>query len=516
MINPEELIDRIAKNQQTDADIVALHQLLSACDRQAMTQLGKYNVNIPAGKKIHIGDRIYNQLDQEAMAAIVKAIQAASGIHQDTQGGDAAGRDIDKRNVYKNCTFIQMLAGESKSSSFRQESLPDLDWGKIPLESIQQAYQDSLPPDAGVWNLAENDIAQRLQTIEQFRRLPEFFERLSQDKNVPLEIRHQLKEISNELASKKHPENIKNKSSTDLFSTQSRKLESYLIVTLEPNEDSNEQFLLNAWLIIDDSVKDISKFEPLVQESEQQKGILWKFNKNINSLNKQEQLNKFLEQQLNKFIKKALKYLRGKKYRLIIEFFLPSNLMCIEIDRWKTPDPIADEITLGIQYPIRLRSLERLNPDYLDSYLSQWYEYWDKVRDILQNEPLPDLFEHLQEMESFNWKLLRSNLKDKVGLKVTCAHPESMRKDLFRAILQATTPIAIWIRNDIPNLDRVTALDEILTFKPLCYLCESVRQTREKADAQTEEHLGFHLAILWENPYRLTPDVMVELIAPGQ
>ena len=82
--------------------------------------------------------------------------------------------------------------------------------------------------------------------------------------------------------------------------------------------------------------------------------------------------------------------------------------------------------------------------------------------------------------------------------------------------MQATTPLAIWTRTDIPNLDQVTAIDEILTFQPLCHLCESVRQTREKADAQTGEHLGHHLALLWENPYRLTPDIMRELIQTGQ
>ena len=89
-------------------------------------------------------------------------------------------------------------------------------------------------------------------------------------------------------------------------------------------------------------------------------------------------------------------------------------------------------------------------------------------------------------------------------------------KELFKAILTATTPIAIWTRYDIPDFDHVSAIDEILTFKPLCHLCESVRQTREQADAQTKEHLGFHLAILWEDPYRLTPNVMLELTTPGQ
>jgi len=513
MTNPDELssiIDRIATAKQTDEDIAILQQLLSLSDRQLSIQLGKYNVNIGEGKEIHIGDRIYQQWDKEAMEALVKTIQETSGIHQNTQGGDAAGRDIDKRTVYENCTFIQFLTQDSKLSSFSQESFQDLDFSGIPSESIQKAYQDSLPPDADVWDLpppnadmpdlAGNNIEAILKKLKEFRQLSQFLERLRQDQNLPIEIRER---IADKLASKNYPENHNNKSATNFFYNQPGQLKSYLIATLVPGDHDDEKFLLNAWLIIDDSVQDLSKFQSLLDHNEQQRGKLCNFTQ--------------ISTEINNFLKKALRYLRGKRYYLTIEIFLPSDLMCIEIDRWKITDPIADDITLGIKYPIRLRSLERLNLDYLDSYLSQWCEYWDKVRNILQNEPIQENFEHLQEMESFNWKLLSNNLKEKIGLKVTCTHSKFIRKDLFRAILKATTPIAIWTRADIANLDQVTAINEILTCKPLCNLSESVRRNREEADnAQTEEHLGHHLALLWENPYRLTPDIMVELNSPGQ
>ncbi|MEG4113878.1 MULTISPECIES: VMAP-C domain-containing protein [unclassified Microcoleus] len=513
MTNPDELssiIDRITTAKQTDEDIAILQQLLSLNDRQLSIQLGKYNVNITEGKEIHIGDRIYQQWDKEAMEALVKTIQETSGIHQNTQGGDAAGRDIDKRNVYENCIFIQLVAKDSNFDSFSQESFQDLDFSGIPSESIQKAYQDSLPPDADVWDLpppnadvsdlAGNNIATVLKKLNEFRQLSQFFERLSQDQNVPVEIRDR---IANKFPSKKYPEKGKNKSSTDFFYNQLGPLKSYLIATLVPDDPDDEKFLLNAWLIMDDSVQNLSKFQSLLDQNEQQAGKLCKLTQ--------------IPTELNNFLEKALRYLIGRKYNLTIEIFLPCHLMCMEIDRWKITDPIVDDITLGIKYPVRLRLLERLNLKYLYSYLSQWYQSWDKVREILQNEPTQENFEHLQEIESFNCKLLSRKLKEKIGLKVTCTHSKSIRKDLFNAILIATTPIAIWTRADIANLDQVTAINDILTFKPLCNLSESVRHHREEADnAQTDEHLGHHLALLWENPYRLTPDIMVELNSPGQ
>jgi hypothetical protein len=497
--NLEGIINRIASKQHTEEDIKLLQKLLTD-NSQVALQISKNIVNIGEGKEIHVGERIYQQWDEDAMEALVKAIQATSGIHQNTKDGDVAARD-----VYKNCTFIQLLSSDSNFSNLPQKSLNNLDFSRIPEESIQKAYQEALPRDAGVWGLEGNNITQILQQLEQFRRLFEFFNRLSKDTNISQDIRNQLSEIAEELASKKYPEENKNKLSSDFISNKEGQLQSYLIATLD-RCDNNEDFLLNAWLIIDDSLpgNNLSKFTPLLNQDEQQQGKLCKFND--------------ISTQLNKFITESLKHLRGKQYQLIIEVFLPSDLINTEVDRWKIYDPIVKEVTLGTKYPIRLRSLERLDIKYLDHYLSDWHKYWHKVNTVLHDEQIKELFVHLQEMENFNWQLLKTSLKDKnkIGLKVTCAPPKDKTKDLFNAILTATTPIAIWTRYDIPNFDHVSAIDKILTFNPLCHLCESVRQTREQADAQTGEHLGFHLAILWEDPYRLTPDVMLELTTPGK
>ncbi|MCA2693034.1 MULTISPECIES: hypothetical protein [unclassified Microcystis] len=386
------------------------------------------------------------------------------------------------------------LVQNDNLESISLDSLRNFDFPNISQESVRKAYQDALPTDADLWDLAEGNTEEILKKLAEFRKLFQFFQGLSQDKDLPKEFRELFEKTASELAVKKHDENVKYLSEN--------KLQSYLIATLYPNENNGNQFLLNAWLIVDDLIGDLSKFQSLLDKNEQQIGKICNLNE--------------VSLELSKFLEKALRLLRGKNYCLTIEFFLPTDLMGMEIDRWKISDPVDDDITLGIKYPIRLRSLERLNLRYLDHYLSQWRESWHKVRKLLENKPNQDCFETLSAIENFNWKVLKVNLNKKIGLKVTCHHPKSIQKDLFKAILQATTPLAIWTRTDILNLDQVTAIDEVLTSQPLCHLCESVRQTREKADAQTGEHLGHHLALLWENPYRLTPDIMRELIQTGQ
>ncbi|MEQ9237976.1 GUN4 domain-containing protein [Coleofasciculus sp. E2-BRE-01] len=80
------ILDRIKNGEQTEADMTALHQLLSADDaaseglrqRQIAVQLGKYNVNIGQGQDIQIGDRIYYEWNDKAIQKLVEVIQEQS------------------------------------------------------------------------------------------------------------------------------------------------------------------------------------------------------------------------------------------------------------------------------------------------------------------------------------------------------------------------------------------------------------------------------------------------------
>jgi len=81
----KQILNRIEKGQPTDEDMTVLHQRLLAGDRQIATQLGKYNVNIGEAKDIQIGDLIYNQWDEQALQALVKAIQQAIAKDVPTQ-----------------------------------------------------------------------------------------------------------------------------------------------------------------------------------------------------------------------------------------------------------------------------------------------------------------------------------------------------------------------------------------------------------------------------------------------
>ncbi|NEP80273.1 MAG: trypsin-like peptidase domain-containing protein [Okeania sp. SIO3B3] len=94
-----------------------------------------------------------------------------------------------KRESY---TLTQLLVKGSNFNNFSLASFPDLDFSGISPETIQKAYQDSLPPDAEVWDLEGDNIEQILENLHQFRKIPQFFEQLIQAPDIHQEFRNQL------------------------------------------------------------------------------------------------------------------------------------------------------------------------------------------------------------------------------------------------------------------------------------------------------------------------------------
>jgi hypothetical protein len=360
------------------------------------------------------------------------------------------------------------------------------------LSTFQQRFRsNSYGEPIEFWPTSSPTNNSSLLAAKRDGKLPELFKyliHLIPDEDLPEDISDKLSDLFK----------IKNKPIESINDT----LDSYLIATVEYYTYPKE-VLLNAWLVIDNSVpvEDKSRFIPLIDididQNQTQPGVVCQF--------------KQMPEQLDKFIEKSRKLLSPKIYNLTIEVFLPTRLMYMDVDSWKIFDPRTNEETmLGVKYPIRLRSLERLSRKYLEDARPDWCQQWDRVKNIAPDQQNQELFEHLDQMENFNWRLLRMNLTEKIGLKLTCAPPQTKMKDLFKAILGATTPIAIWTRCHVDHCDLAAEIDRILTLNNLSRLCESVQKVRAEADAQrlddpTLDHLGFHLSLLWEDPYLIPP-----------
>jgi hypothetical protein len=84
MISDElgNILDPIASDNDAEADIVALRQLLSSSDRQSLLQLGKYGVNVGQGQDIQIGDSeaLLRSADRNYQGVDAQAIREISGL----------------------------------------------------------------------------------------------------------------------------------------------------------------------------------------------------------------------------------------------------------------------------------------------------------------------------------------------------------------------------------------------------------------------------------------------------
>lgn len=281
-------------------------------------------------------------------------------------------------------------------------------------------------------------------------------------------------------------------------------LQSYLQIVLRPDRSANA-FVINGWLIPDDSVLDTTKrFQPLDIE-DQRKGAACQLGE--------------IPAVLDQFLNLSLNHLTGQRYDLTIEVFLPLDYLCTGVDGWKLTDSFFedDSYVIGTKYRVIVRSHERLEPKYLASRLNQWYANWDRVKACGHGVPNHHDFEHLNNLEDCNWKRVVSNLTQKLGLKLTCGLVEVHKKELFTSLLKAAAPIALWARCNCAHWDQVAEMDELLA-GPLLALSEMVWKKRQAADLadQPKDHLGSHLALLWEDPYRLTPDALAQLRSPGQ
>lgn len=415
-----------------------------------------------------------------------------------TDGGDAAGQDLYKNNIIN--IIVPGTITSPSDSQFVQELTRILGQAGGQADSVIQAYRESRPLDGEIHRPDVTDYTKIVGQLREFGRLLEFALRLKQDERIAQPIRTQL----NELVEKSAQQNeIELKEASPSTSSSTQVLESHLLVVICP-EAGTDRFLVNAWLIADNTVQNRAKrFKPLDLDVEK-KGVSCQLEK--------------VPELLNRFLKESLRYLLGKRFDLTIEVFLPLNSLCTAVELWQALDPDNDPFSIGSKYKVIVRSYERLREDYLIHNLNQWQENWDRLKQVLDSVPDIGMFEHLDQIDNCNWKKLAVTLTQKLGLKLACSPSASKHKDLFKAMLKAAVPVAIWSRCETPSFDPVVEIDELLARGPLVKLSQNVLEKRRDADIEDnpEEHLGYYLTVLWEDPDRLTPDATALLMSPGQ
>jgi vWA-MoxR associated protein C-terminal domain/vWA-MoxR associated protein middle region (VMAP-M) 1/Trypsin-like peptidase domain len=198
----------------------------------------------------------------------------------------------------------------------------------------------------------------------------------------------------------------------------------------------------------------------------------------------------------------------GKQYllqNLTIELFLPAELLNEPVDLWVMDDDSDLPETIGCLHHLVIRSSERLHPTYLSRYGGFWKNKWNEM-------PRPGetlATDRLILGDNANPNAISQQLKqpNTIGLKFVQEPLRVGKNSTFAALQAAAAPVAIWLRQPLPDINQSTTIDDLLNCCPHG-LSEVVKQQRQLAFSEDpDSHMGHHLALLWEDFDRLPPDL---------
>jgi vWA-MoxR associated protein C-terminal domain/Effector-associated domain 1 len=206
--------------------------------------------------------------------------------------------------------------------------------------------------------------------------------------------------------------------------------------------------------------------------------------------------------------------------RLIIEFFLPYQHLFDEVDLWEI-EHMGQKVPIGSVYRVVIRSLDRFS-DRAGRALPELDASWRRLEDLRSSDISAQKwiqnFLHIDHHDSF-WDKANLQINQKIGIKITCGLPKDVteQQKLGSKMLRTYLPFAIWTRSncmaEVSNGSRSPVSKELNKFLTIeCFrdsrkLLERILEARRVSSLRDkpEEHLGHHLAILYDDPNRPLP-----------
>jgi hypothetical protein len=205
-----------------------------------------------------------------------------------------------------------------------------------------------------------------------------------------------------------------------------------------------------------------------------------------------------------------------------IEVLLPFDRFCEPIDQWVLETSVLTPQTLGVEYLVAIRSLDRVRlarpPSRIAPKLrALWRVWWQRVSQS-SDSPVVWVDENVALDPTRVHALLRqSNASACVALAFRPPGARKQSETFFLACFGVGAAVALWPRTtgSDPQLVR-NAIEELLAGRDLAELPSLVRQMRNDAALLGEEyHLGRDLTLLWDDPRRLPPDTGYQYAPPA-
>ncbi|WP_410816455.1 effector-associated domain 2-containing protein [Micromonospora sp. 050-3] len=194
---------------------------------------------------------------------------------------------------------------------------------------------------------------------------------------------------------------------------------------------------------------------------------------------------------------------------VVVEFVLPWELLNVGVDRWRKEIDSSRPIALAMDYPVVVRSLERLRT-------RRWHRAWHQRWRQLLAAPAHSVVFWSQPSGKDYFTRLETELKaDDRVVSLVLSEPPTQRGETgqqeIEAALRAGLPVIIWHRGDCTSAEFREAVSSLVNDGGLGQLPMRAKELRHQAlqlePALRDGHIGHHLTILWDDPER-RPDAL--------
>jgi len=189
---------------------------------------------------------------------------------------------------------------------------------------------------------------------------------------------------------------------------------------------------------------------------------------------------------------------------LRIEFVLPYSLLNMDVAWFQTRRGTVQAKTLGLRYPVVVRSLERMQTRDIHP---PWRQRWN----ALMNGGRLRCHWHVLTGSEANLELWHAQLaSDRSLTSVVLAGPATTGPclDALKVAMAEGVGLALWDRRESAPGDVVRqVIQALVTGSSVHELPHKVQRIRENASLELgtsrEQHTGRHITLLWDDPNRL-------------
>jgi class 3 adenylate cyclase len=194
----------------------------------------------------------------------------------------------------------------------------------------------------------------------------------------------------------------------------------------------------------------------------------------------------------------------GYQGDVALEFVLPRSLINLPVDRWRSELNSSDPRPLSLDYPIVVRSLERM-------LAQRWHRVWQNKWHTLVKDPFGARVYLAAAPAAGQGHGIDVDLKDPQVVSMVLRQaptPEPGRQDEFAAALRAGLPVVLWSRQEDLALDLHKFATQLAESGGVADLPRHVLSARQAALAGTLDQVPNkdvieNLVLLWENPRRM-------------